>query len=94
MGIFFKSKRSTKNSSDNNITINQANNNDIKTSIDLMFSFIKEMKRDIKADMKEINEEIRRTAKRIDSIEGRVSNVEIRIKVIENTIEDFKKRGK
>lgn len=93
MGFFFKSKRSTKNSSDNNITITNQNSNDIKTSIDLMFSFIKEMKRDIKADMKEINEEIRRTARRIDNIEGRVSNAEIRIKVIEKTLEGFK-RGK
>lgn len=95
MGIFFKSKRTTKNSSDNNITINQATGNDIKTSIDLMFSFIKEMKRDIKADMKEINEQIKHTSKRIDICEGEINNLKIRVNVLEKVVDtQVSKKGK
>lgn len=92
MGIFFKSKRSTKNSSDNNITINQQTGIDIQNSIKMMFDFIKDMKTDLKTDMREINEQIKHTSRRIDNIEGKVNNIEIRVNVLENLIE--KKKGK
>lgn len=94
MGIFFKSKRSTKNSSDNNITINSQNSSDIKVSLDLMFQFMKEMRSDIKSDMREINEQIKHTARRIDIVEGDVNNLKVRMAVVEKVLDNNKKGKK
>lgn len=95
MGLIWKSKRSNKQSADNNITINSQNNNDIKISIDLLMNVIKEMRGDIKNDLKEINEQVKRSAKRIDIVEGEVSNLKIRMAVVEKVLEGHKEsKGK
>ena len=79
MGLFFKSKRDNKNSSDNNITVNQADGTSNQTMLNLMYNFLKDMRAEIKADMKEINEQVRRTGKRIDLVEAEVNELKIRI---------------
>ena len=63
MGIFFKSKRSSKSSSDNNIKITQANATDIKVGIDIIFQFMKEMRDELIETMRAIAEEVKRTHK-------------------------------
>ena len=90
MGIFFKSKRSNKNSSDNNIKISNSNNDDIKIGLDVMFKFMKEMRDDLKGSMREINEEIKRTSKAINYIERDITDLKVRVAVLEN---DKNKRG-
>ena len=90
MGIFFKSKRSNKNSSDNNIKISNANNDDIKIGLDVMFKFMKEMRDDLKGSLREVSEEIKRTSKRINYIEHDLTDLKVRVAVLEN---DNKKKG-
>ena len=90
MGIFFKSKRSSKNSNDNNIKITQANATDIKVGIDIIFQFMKEMRDDLKVSLIEVSEEIKRTSKRINYIEHDLTDLKVRVAVLEN---DNKKKG-
>ena len=90
MGIFFKSKRAAKNSSDNNIKISNANNDDIKIGLDVMFKFMKEMRDDLKGSLREVSEEIKRTSKRINYIEHDLTDLKVRVAVLEN---DNKKKG-
>lgn len=90
MGIFFKSKRSSKNSSDNNIKISNTNNDDIKIGLDVMFKFMKEMRDDLKGSLREVSEEIKRTSKRINYIEHDLTDLKVRVAVLEN---DNKKKG-
>ena len=90
MGIFFKSKRSNKNSSDNNIKITQANATDIKVGIDIIFQFMKEMRDDLKGSLREVSEEIKRTSKRINYIEHDLTDLKVRVAVLEN---DKNKKG-
>ena len=90
MGIFFKSKRSNKNNSDKNIKISNSNNDDIKIGLDVMFKFMKEMRDDLKGSMREINEEIKRTSKAINYIERDITDLKVRVAVLEN---DNKKGG-
>ena len=90
MGIFFKSKRAAKNSSDNNIKISNANNDDIKIGLDVMFKFMKEMRDDLKGSLREVSEEIKRTSKRINYIEHDLTDLKVRVAVLEN---DSKKKG-
>lgn len=90
MGIFFKSKRSAKNSSDNNIKISNTNNDDIKIGLDVMFKFMKEMRDDLKGSLREVSEEIKRTSKRINYIEHDLTDLKVRVAVLEN---DNKKKG-
>lgn len=95
MGLFFKNKRNTKNSSDNNITITAQSNSDIKISIDLLMAVIKEMRSDIKSDLREINDQVKRSAKRIDIVEGEVANLKVRMAVVEKVLEHHKEsKGK
>ena len=84
MGIFFKSKRSAKNHADNNIKISNSNNDDIKIGLDVMFKFMKEMRDDLKGSMREINEEIKRTSKAINYIERDITDLKVRVAVLEN----------
>lgn len=84
MGIFFKSKRSNKNHSDNNIKISNTNSDDIKIGLDVMFKFMKEMRDDLKGSMREINEEIKRTSKAINYIERDITDLKVRVAVLEN----------
>ena len=90
MGIFFKSKRSAKNSSDNNIKISNTNNDDIKIGLDVMFKFMKEMRDDLKGSLREVSEEIKRTSKRINYIEHDLTDLKVRVAVLEN---DKNKKG-
>lgn len=90
MGIFFKSKRSHKNSSDNNIKISNTNNDDIKIGLDVMFKFMKEMRDDLKGSLREVSEEIKRTSKRINYIEHDLTDLKVRVAVLEN---DNEKKG-
>ena len=90
MGIFFKSKRSSKNSSDNNIKISNSNNDDIKIGLDVMFKFMKEMRDDLKGSLREVSEEIKRTSKRINYIEHDLTDLKVRVAVLEN---DRNKKG-
>ena len=90
MGIFFKSKRTNKNSSDNNIKISNSNNDDIKIGLDVMFKFMKEMRDDLKGSLREVSEEIKRTSKRISYIEHDLTDLKVRVAVLEN---DNKKKG-
>lgn len=90
MGIFFKSKRSVKNSSDNNIKISNSNNDDIKIGLDVMFKFMKEMRDDLKGSLREVSEEIKRTSKRINYIEHDLTDLKVRVAVLEN---DNEKKG-
>lgn len=76
MGLFFKNKRNVKNSSDNNITINQQHSIDIQKGIELMFDFMKDMKKELKADMREINQQIKYTSQRLDSVQIKVDVLE------------------
>ena len=92
MGIFFKSKRSSKNSSDNNIKISNSNNDDIKIGLDVMFKFMKEMRDDLKETMRDIGEEVKRTTKRINYIENELNELKVRLAVLENNINH--KKGK
>ena len=92
MGLFFKSKRDNKNSSDNNITVNQADGTSNQTMLNLMYNFLKDMRAEIKADMKEINEQVRRTGKRIDLVEAEVNELKIRITVIEKMFANYEKQ--
>ena len=92
MGIFFKSKRSSKNSSDNNIKITQSNATDIKVGIDIIFQFMKEMRDDLKETMRDIGEEVKRTTKRINYIENELNELKVRLAVLENNINH--KKGK
>ena len=91
MGIFFKSKRSNKNSSDNNIKISNTNNDDIKIGLDVMFKFMKEMRDDLKGSLREVSEEIKRTSKRINYIEHDLTDLKVRVAVLEN--DNNKKKG-
>ena len=84
MGIFFKSKRSAKNHADNNIKISNSNSDDIKIGLDVMFKFMKEMRDDLKGSMREINEEIKRTSKAINYIERDITDLKVRVAVLEN----------
>ena len=90
MGIFFKSKRSNKNHGDNNIKISNTNNDDIKIGLDVMFKFMKEMRDDLKGSLREVSEEIKRTSKRINYIEHDLTDLKVRVAVLEN---DNKKKG-
>ena len=90
MGIFFKSKRAAKNHSDNNIKITQANATDIKVGIDIIFQFMKEMRDDLKETMRDIGEEVKRTTKRINYIEHDLTDLKVRVAVLEN---DNEKKG-
>ena len=90
MGIFFKSKRSSKNSSDNNIKISNSNSDDIKIGLDVMFKFMKEMRDDLKGSLREVSEEIKRTSKRINYIEHDLTDLKVRVAVLEN---DKNKKG-
>ena len=92
MGIFFKSKRSAKNSSDNNIKITSASATDIKVGIDIIFQFMKEMRDDLKETMRDIGEEVKRTTKRINYIENELNELKVRLAVLENSINH--KKGK
>ena len=92
MGLFFKTKRDNKNSSDNNITVNQADGTSNQTMLNLMYNFLKDMRAEIKADMKEINEQVRRTGKRIDLVEAEVNELKIRITVIEKMFANHEKQ--
>lgn len=92
MGIFFKSKRSNKNHSDNNISISNQNATDIKVGIDIIFKFMKEMRDDLKETMRDIGEEVKRTTKRINYIENELNELKVRLAVLENTINS--KKGK
>ena len=84
MGIFWKSKRSNKNHADNNIKISNSNSDDIKIGLDVMFKFMKEMRDDLKGSMREINEEIKRTSKAINYIERDITDLKVRVAVLEN----------
>lgn len=84
MGFFFKSKRSNKNHADNNIKISNSNSDDIKIGLDVMFKFMKEMRDDLKGSMREINEEIKRTSKAINYIERDITDLKVRVAVLEN----------
>ena len=90
MGIFFKSKRSSKNSSDNNIKISNSSGDDIRVGLDVMFKFMKEMRDDLKGSLREVSEEIKRTSKRINYIEHDLTDLKVRVAVLEN---DNKKKG-
>ena len=90
MGIFFKSKRSVKNHGDNNIKISNSNNDDIKIGLDVMFKFMKEMRDDLKGSLREVGEEIKRTSKRINYIEHDLTDLKVRVAVLEN---DKNKKG-
>ena len=90
MGIFFKSKRSNKNHGDNNIKISNTNNDDIKIGLDVMFKFMKEMRDDLKGSLREVSEEIKRTSKRINYIEHDLTDLKVRVAVLEN---DKNKKG-
>ena len=90
MGIFFKSKRSAKNSSDNNIKISNSSGDDIRVGLDVMFKFMKEMRDDLKGSLREVSEEIKRTSKRINYIEHDLTDLKVRVAVLEN---DNKKKG-
>lgn len=90
MGIFFKSKRAAKNHADNNIKISNTNNDDIKIGLDVMFKFMKEMRDDLKGSLREVSEEIKRTSKRINYIEHDLTDLKVRVAVLEN---DNKKKG-
>ena len=90
MGIFFKSKRTNKNSSDNNIKISSSNSDDIKIGLDVMFKFMKEMRDDLKGSLREVSEEIKRTSKRINYIEHDLTDLKVRVAVLEN---DKNKKG-
>ena len=90
MGIFLKSKRAAKNHSDNNIKISNSNNDDIKIGLDVMFKFMKEMRDDLKGSLREVSEEIKRTSKRINYIEHDLTDLKVRVAVLEN---DNKKKG-
>ena len=90
MGIFFKSKRSNKNHGDNNIKISNSNNDDIKIGLDVMFKFMKEMRDDLKGSLREVGEEIKRTSKRINYIEHDLTDLKVRVAVLEN---DKNKKG-
>ena len=92
MGIFFKSKRAAKNSSDNNIKITQTSATDIKVGIDIIFQFMKEMRDDLKETMRDIGEEVKRTTKRINYIENELNELKVRLAVLENNINH--KKGK
>ena len=92
MGLFFKSKRDHKNSSDNNITVNQTDGTSNQTMLNLMYNFLKDMRAEIKADMKEINEQVRRTGKRIDLVEAEVNELKIRITVKEKMFANYEKQ--
>lgn len=92
MGIFFKSKRSAKNHSDNNIKITQTSATDIKVGIDIIFQFMKEMRDDLKETMRDIGEEVKRTTKRINYIENELNELKVRLAVLENSINH--KKGK
>lgn len=91
MGLFFKSKRDNKNSSDNNIKISNTNNDDIKIGLDVMFKFMKEMRDDLKGSLREVSEEIKRTSKRINYIEHDLTDLKVRVAVLEN--DNIKKKG-
>ena len=91
MAIFFKSKRTNKNSSDNNIKISNTNNDDIKIGLDVMFKFMKEMRDDLKGSLREVSEEIKRTSKRINYIEHDLTDLKVRVAVLEN--DNNKKKG-
>ena len=93
MGIFFKSKRATRNTADNNITVNNTNNNDIKAGLEMMFNFIKDMRSEIREDMGEIDKQIRRTGKRIDLVEAEVNDLRIKVAVLDKTIETLVQKG-
>ena len=93
MGIFFKSKRATRNTADNNITVNNTNNNDIKAGLEMMFNFIKDMRSEIREDMGEIDKQIRRTGKRIDLVEAEVNDLRIKVAVLDKTIETLLQKG-
>ena len=90
MGIFFKSKRSNKNSSDNNIKISNSSSDDIRVGLDVMFKFMKEMRDDLKGSLREVSEEIKRTSKRINYIEHDLTDLKVRVAVLEN---DKNKKG-
>ena len=90
MGIFFKSKRSNKNHGDNNIKISNSNSDDIKIGLDVMFKFMKEMRDDLKGSLREVSEEIKRTSKRINYIEHDLTDLKVRVAVLEN---DKNKKG-
>ena len=93
MGIFFKSKRATRNNADNNITVNNTNTNDIKAGLEMMFNFIKDMRSEIREDMGEIDKQIRRTGKRIDLVEAEVNDLRIKVAVLDKTIETLLQKG-
>ena len=93
MGIFFKSKRTTRNTADNNITVNNTNTNDIKAGLEMMFNFIKDMRSEIREDMGEIDKQIRRTGKRIDLVEAEVNDLRIKVAVLDKTIETLLQKG-
>ena len=93
MGLFFKSKRATRNTADNNITVNNTNNNDIKAGLEMMFNFIKDMRSEIREDMGEIDKQIRRTGKRIDLVEAEVNDLRIKVAVLDKTIETLVQKG-
>ena len=93
MGIFFKSKRNTRNTADNNITVNNTNTNDIKAGLEMMFNFIKDMRSEIREDMGEIDKQIRRTGKRIDLVEAEVNDLRIKVAVLDKTIETLLQKG-
>ena len=84
MGIFFKSKRSAKNHADNNIKISSTSGDDIKIGLDVMFKFMKEMRDDLKGSLREVSEEIKRTSKRINFIEQDITDLKVRVAVLEN----------
>ena len=90
MGIFFNCKRSAKNHADNNIKISNSNNDDIKIGLDVMFKFMKEMRDDLKGSLREVSEEIKRTSKRINYIEHDLTDLKVRVAVLEN---DKNKKG-
>ena len=90
MGIFFIFYLSNKNSSDNNIEISNSNSDDIKIGLDVMFKFMKEMRDDLKGSLREVSEEIKRTSKRINYIEHDLTDLKVRVAVLEN---DNKKKG-
>ena len=93
MGIFFYSKWATRNTADNNITVNNTNTNDIKAGLEMMFNFIKDMRSEIREDMGEIDKQIRRTGKRIDLVEAEVNDLRIKVAVLDKTIETLLQKG-
>ena len=90
MGIFFICIWSDKNHADDNIKIFSTNNDDIKIGLDVMFKFMKEMRDDLKGSLREVSEEIKRTSKRINYIEHDLTDLKVRVAVLEN---DNKKKG-